>query len=380
MTASRRKFMVAVGVGTLAAQIKSNALAQALNRTGLKDYYAKDFKIGTAIGSDILENNDEALAALVAREFNAITPENCMKWERIRTADEGWNFKDADKFVDYGLKHKMYSVGHTLAWHSQIPDSVFKNAKGDFISADQLKKKMTNHISTLVGRYKGKLTAWDAVNEAIDDGPGNPMRKSHYFNIMGEAFIDHTFHVAHETDPKAHLMYNDYNNEQGGKHEACVELLKRMQKRRVPIGGVGIQGHWSIDGPTPEEIEKSILNFAKLGLRVDVTELDIDVLPQVWNLPTAEISTRFDYTPARDPYKNGLPKEIEEKLAKRWEAIFKMFIKNREHIDRVTTWGVSDDVSWLNDFPIKGRTDYPLLFDRKRAPRDAYFRLIDLKK
>jgi endo-1,4-beta-xylanase len=377
MTASRRKFMAAIGMGTLAAQMKGNALATALNRTGLKDYYADDFKIGTAIGSDILERNDQALAALVAREFNAITPENCLKWERIRTADEGWNFKEGDKFVEFGLQHKMVIVGHTLAWHSQIPDSVFKNEKGDFISADQLKQKMTHHIGTLVGRYKGKIAAWDAVNEAIDDGLGNRMRKSHYFNIMGEEFIYHAFHVAHEADPQAHLIYNDYNIEQGRKNDACLELLKRMQKKGVPVGGVGIQAHWSLHGPSPEKIEQSILDFAELGLRVHLTELDIDVLPQVWSLP---VDTRFDYTPERDPYKNGLPKEIEESLANRWESIFKVLIKQREHIDRVTTWGVSDDVSWLNDFPIKGRTDYPLLFDRKRTPREAYFRLLNLKK
>ncbi len=380
MTVSRRKFIAGAGATFLISQIKANAFAEALKHTGLKDYYAKDFKIGTAIGSDILEKNDQQLSALVAREFNSITPENCLKWESVRTADEGWNFKDGDKFVEFGVKNAMYTIGHTLAWHSQIPDSVFKNDKGNYISAEQLKKKMDHHISTLVGRYKGKIMAWDAVNEAIDDGAGNPMRKSHYFNILGEDFISHAFNVAHETDPDAHLIYNDYNIEQAGKHEAAIALLKRLQKKEVPINGVGIQAHLSISGPSIEQIEKSILNFAKLGLRVHLTELDIDVLPQVWNLPIAEVSTRFEYTSARDPYKNGLPKEIEDKLAKRWESLFEMLIRNRAHIERVTTWGVSDDVSWLNDFPIKGRTDYPLLFDRKRAPHDAYARLINLKK
>jgi endo-1,4-beta-xylanase len=380
MTVSRRKLLAGFGAAFLATQIKTNAFAEASQRTGLKDYYANDFKIGAAIGSDILEKNDRELEALVIREFNSITPENCLKWESVRTADEGWNFNDGDKFVAFGEKNNMYTVGHALAWHSQIPDSVFKNAQGDYISAGHLKKKMENHISTLVGRYKGKIAAWDAVNEAIDDSAGKPLRKSHYFNILGEDFINHTFNLAHEVDPNAHLIYNDYNIEQTGKHEAAIALLMRMQKKGVPVSGLGIQAHWSIGGPSVEQIEKSIRNFAKLGLRVHLTELDIDVLPQVWDLPIAEVSTRFDYTPARDPYKNGLPKEIEKKLAKRWESIFKMLIRNRQHIDRVTTWGVSDDVSWLNNFPIKGRTDYPLLFDRKRTPRDAYTRLIDLKK
>jgi endo-1,4-beta-xylanase len=380
MIESRRKFMAGVAATLLITQIKANAFAEALKRTGLKDYYAKDFKIGTAIGSDILEKNDQNLESLVIREFNSITSENCLKWESVRTADEGWNFKDGDKFVEFGVRNDMHTVGHALAWHSQIPDSAFKNDKGDYISAEQLKKKMEHHISTLVGRYKGKIAAWDAVNEAIDDGAGKPMRKSHYFNILGEDFINHAFNLAHEADPNAHLIYNDYNIEQAGKHEAAIALLQRLQRKGVPVKGLGIQAHWSIHGPSVDQIEKSIRNFAKLGLRVHLTELDIDVLPQVWDLPIAEISTKFDYTPARDPYKNGLPKAIENQLANRWEAIFKMLIRNRVHIERVTTWGVSDDVSWLNNFPIKGRTDYPLLFDRKRTPRDAYLRLINLKK
>jgi len=379
MTISRRKFITNIGAATLAAQLSSNAFAIAAKRTGLKEYYADDFKIGAAIGGQILNGNAE-LEALLVREFNSISPENCLKWESLRTADGGWKWSDADKYVDLGMRNKMYIVGHCLAWHSQVPNSVFKNASGDYFSAEELKKKMTDHITTVVGRYKGKIQAWDVVNEAIGDETGNPMRKSHYFNILGEQFIDHAFYVAHETDPAAHLMYNDYGTERTGKREACIALLKRMKERGVPVNGVGIQAHLHVDEPGVEELEKSIVDFASLGLRVHFTEFDMDVLPNIWKIPVADISTRFEYKPERDPFKDGLPKDMEEKLALRWESIFKIFIKHRDKIERVTTWGISDDGSWLNNFPIRGRTNYALLFDRKHQPHEAYNKLLALRK
>lgn len=379
MTLSRRTFITSMGASAVLAQLTSRAYAEAANRVGLKDYYANDFKIGTAVGGKIL-GGDKELEAILIREFSSTTPENCLKWASIRTADNGWNWRDADTYVDLGTRNNMYVVGHCLAWHSQIPDSVFKNASGDYISAEALSKKMHEHISTLVGRYKGRINAWDAVNEAIGDGNGNPLRTSHYFNILGEQFIDLAFNIAHETDPNVHLIYNDYGIERSGKREACIDLIKRLQKRGVPVNGIGIQAHISIDEPDIADIEKSIVDFAALELRVHFTELDIDVLPNVWKLPVADVSTRFEYKPERDPYIKGLPKEIEDKLADRWESLFKVFIKHRDKIQRVTTWGISDDDSWLNNFPIRGRTNYPLLFDRKHQPHEAYFKLIDLKK
>jgi len=375
---SRRTLIKNIGASALLAQVSSNALAAAIKRTGLKEYYAKDFKIGAAVGGRIL-GGDQELESLLIREFNSITPENCLKWASLRTADGGWNWHDGDRYVELGTAHHMHVVGHCLAWHSQIPESVFKIA-GEYISADELTKKMQEHISAVVGRYKGKINAWDAVNEAIADSDGNPMRPSHYFNILGEKFIDIAFHTAHEVDPACHLIYNDYGTERSGKREACVALLKRLKERGVPVNGVGIQAHLHIDEPDVSEIEKSIIEFSKLGLRVHFTELDIDVLPNVWKIPVADIATRFEYTPERDPYKDGLPAEVEEKLAQRWESLFKLFIKHRDKIERVTTWGISDDGSWLNNFPIRGRTNYPLLFDRKHQPHQAYYKLLALRK
>lgn len=378
MNISRRQLLAMTGAAaTLATTIKAQAAAKASAATGLREAYKDDFLIGAALSARIIKQQDPALIALVNKEFNSITPENCMKWGELYNENGSWKWQDADAFVDFGSKHNLHMVGHTLGWHSQIPDSVFKNKEGNYISKAELEKKQQAHISTIVERYKGKLAAWDVVNEAVGDD--NKMRESHWYKIMGDDFLVNAFNLTHEVDPKAHLMYNDYNNERPEKRQATVDMIKRLQQRGTPIHGVGMQAHIGLE-TNMQDFEDSILAYSALGLKVHLTELDIDVLPSVWNLPVAEISTRFDYTPERDPYTKGLPKKIETQLAKTYESLFKILIKHRDKVDRVTFWGVSDDASWLNDFPIKGRTNYPLLFDRQHAPKSAYFRLMDLKR
>lgn len=378
MNISRRNLLAMSGAtAALIASAKLHAAEKAAAATGLKEAYKDDFLIGAALSVSIIKQQDPKLVALINKDFNSITPENCQKWGEIRNEDGSWKWQDSDAIVDFAGKNKLHMVGHTLGWHSQIPESVFKNKDGSYISKDALAKKQQEHITTLVDRYKGKIHAWDVVNEAVGDD--NKMRDSHWYKIMGDDFLVNAFNLAHETDPKAHLMYNDYNNERKDKRQATVDMIKRLQKRSVPIHGLGMQAHIGL-GTNMQDFEDSILAYSALGLKVHLTELDIDVLPSVWNLPVAEISTRFEYKPERDPYIKGLPKEIDEQLAQAYESLFKILIKHKEKIERVTFWGVSDDASWLNGFPIPGRTNYPLLFDRKQEPKSAYFRLLDLKK
>lgn len=378
MTISRRHLLAMGGTtAALIAAAKLQAAEKAAAATGLKEAYKDDFLIGAALSASIVRAQDPKLVALINKDFNSITTENCQKWGEIRNEDGSWKWQDSDAFVEFGSKHNLHMVGHTLGWHSQIPDSVFKDKDGNYITKEALAKKQQEHITTLVNRYKGKIAAWDVVNEAVgDDGK---MRDSHWYKIMGDDFLLNAFNLAHEADPKAHLMYNDYNNERADKRKVTLEMLARLQKRGAPIHGLGMQAHVGLESNL-QDFEDSILAYSALGLKVHLTELDIDVLPSVWNLPVAEISTRFDYKPERDPYIKGLPKEIDEKLAKAYETLFKILIKHRDKVDRVTFWGISDDASWLNDFPIKGRTNYPLLFDRQQQPKAAYFRLLDLKR
>ena len=378
MSLSRRRFLGCTAAAIALMQVKNNALAKAIAHTGIKDVFKDDFRIGTAISTASLVNNNQQLLAFIAREFNAITPENCMKWQPINPKDQQWDWAAADRFVAYGEAHQMYIVGHNLVWHSQVPAEIFKDENNNPVSKEKLTARMQQHIATLVGRYQGRINAWDVVNEAVEDD--GSWRKSPWYNTLGENFIAQAFHMAHAADPNAHLIYNDYNTETPAKRDFIVKMVKDFKKQGVPIQGVGMQEHLSLNDPKLEEIEKTILALADAGVRVHITELDIDVLPSVWNLPTAEVSTRFEYRPERDPYIAGLPKDIEEKLSKRYEDIFKIYVKHHDKIERVTTWGTADNESWLNDFPIKGRTNYPLLFDRQLMPKPAYYRLINLKK
>jgi endo-1,4-beta-xylanase len=377
MNISRRRLLALTGAATSIAAAKLQAAEKASAATGLKDAYKDDFLIGAALSVPIIEKQEPGLIALINKDFNSITPENCMKWDETRNEDGSWKLADADAFVAFGSKHNLHMVGHTLGWHSQTSDTVFKNKNGKYISKTALAKKQKEHITTIVDRYKGKLAAWDVINEAVGDD--NKMRASHWYNIMGDDFLFNAFNLAHETDPKAHLKYNDYNNERPEKRQATIDMLKRLKKRGAPMHGLGMQAHIGLDANL-QDFEDSIIAYSALGLKIHLTELDIDVLPSVWNLPVAEISTRFEYKPERDPYTQGLPKEIDEKLAKTYESLFKILLKHRDKIERVTFWGVSDDASWLNGFPIVGRTNYPLLFDRKHQPKSAYFRLLDLKR
>jgi endo-1,4-beta-xylanase len=281
----------------------------------------------------------------------------------------------ADKYVEYGQKNGMYIVGHTLVWHSQMTKEVDK-----IENADLLRKYMADHINIVVGRYTGKINSWDVVNEALNED--GTLRKSIFLNVLGENYIKEAFDLAAKADPKAELYYNDYNIEQPAKRAGAIALIKKLKASGTKIDGVGIQGHWSLSGASAKEIEDTIIEFSALGVKVAFTELDITVLPNPWDLKGADVKQNFsDYEgdPKMNPYPNGLPESIQNDLAKRYEDIFKVFLKHKDKISRITFWGVNDGHSWLNGWPIKGRTNYPLLFDRNFQPKTAYNAVIDLK-
>ena len=338
----------------------------------LKSVYQEDFLIGTALGTEhILEKNEKA-NLLIKREFNAITPENIMKSQLIHPAVNIYNFDIADKYVEYGQKNKMYVVGHTLVWHSQLPAFVNK-----IRSADSLRIFMTEHINTVAGRYAGKINSWDVVNEALNED--GTLRKSIFLNKLGEGYIKEAFDLAAKADPNAALYYNDYNIEQPAKRKGAIEIIKKLQASGTKINGVGIQGHWSINNLNLKNIEESIIEFSQLGIKVAFTELDLTVLPNPWDLKGADVNQQFAENPPLNPYKDALPDSIQTVLANRYKDIFKIFLKHRDKISRVTFWGVDDSHSWLNGFPIRNRTNYPLLFDRALEPKKAYQAVLSLK-
>ena len=346
-----------------------------LNSTdSLKKYYSSFFNIGAAINEDIILGLDNDSKQIVETQFNSITPENSLKWMFVQPYPNSFNFTVADKYVNIGIKNKMHIVGHALVWHSQLADFM-QNVK----SKAEMNKHFENHINTVVSRYKGKIDAWDVVNEAFNED--GSLRESVFYKFLGKNYIEKAFKLANEIDPNADLIYNDYNLYKKEKRDGVIQMVKQMQSKGIKIDGIGVQAHWSLNQPSLNEIEQIIFDISELGVDVMFTELDISVLPSPWEQVGAEVSqnfSRFEGDAKMNPYPDKLPKSIQHKLAKRYNDIFQLFIKHSDKISRVTFWGVMDKHSWLNNFPIKGRTNYPLLFDRNYQAKEAHKSLIIL--
>lgn len=357
----------------LLTSCKSKVEEKPKEETSLKNAYKNDFLIGTALSeAHINENPDAKITKLISKEFNSITAENLMKSMFVHPEKEIFDFNLSDKFIAYGEEHNMFVHGHTLIWHSQLAPW-FKNIK----DSTEMVQAMENHIKTIVGRYKGKIGSWDVVNEALNDD--GTLRNSVFLEMLGEDYLPMVFKWVQEADPDVELFYNDYSMTLPEKRAGAIRIIKQIQDKGVKIDGVGMQGHWNLKTPSLEIIEQSILDYAALGVKVAITELDVSVLPSPWGLQGAEISQRFENTPKMNPYPQTLPDSVQTQLAQRYQDIFKLFLKHKDKISRVTFWGVNDSQTWLNDFPIKGRTNYPLLFDRALNTKPAYDSIIALK-
>jgi endo-1,4-beta-xylanase len=345
---------------------------------GLKDAFAPAFMIGAALGPLQFTDRDTATATLVKREFNAITPENVLKWERVHPQPNGYTFAPADQYVAFGERNRMFVVGHTLVWHNQTPRWVFENAQGQPLTREELLARMKEHISTVVGRYKGRIKGWDVVNEALNDD--GSLRASPWLRIIGPDYIAKAFEFAHEADPAAELYYNDYGLDYPAKRDGAVRLVRSLQERGIRVHAVGTQEHLRLTTPSIAQVDSSIRALASLGVKVNVTELDVDVLPQATRNTGADVSLNAGPAPALDPYKGGLPDSVQQALARRYEDLFRVYLQHRDVIERVTFWGAADHASWLNGWPVRGRTNYPLLFDRQNQPKPAYHRLMSLTR
>ncbi|UWY27708.1 endo-1,4-beta-xylanase [Flavobacterium sp. TR2] len=339
----------------------------------LKDAYKDDFYIGTALSVDQIEEKDKKVDSLIRKEFNAITAENIMKSMFTHPQKDKYDFTLSDKFVAYGEKNKMFIHGHTLIWHSQLAPWMEKIA-----DSIEMKAFMQDHITTIVSKYKGRINSWDVVNEALNED--GTLRQSVFLKALGEKYLVNAFKLAAKADPKAELYYNDYNIEEPAKRAGAIALIKKIKAEGGKVYGVGIQGHWRLESPSIEEIEKSILEYSALGLKVAFTELDITVLPNPWDLKGADVNQKFEGNAKMNPYPERLPDSVQTQLAERYASIFKLFLKHKDKISRVTFWGVHDGQSWLNDWPIKGRTNYPLPFDKQLKHKPAYDSILNLKE
>ena len=325
----------------------------------LKDAYKDCFMIGVALNQRQFTEQDANGAALVKRQFNSISPENVMKWESIHpwSGSDGYDFTAADRYVEFGEKNGMFIVGHTLIWHSQTPRWVFQGEGTNAITREVLLERMRDHIHTVVGRYKGRIKAWDVVNEALNED--GSLRQSQWYRIIGEDYIEKAFEYAHEADPAAELRYNDFSIENEPKRKGTIAFVKKLQAQKVPIGGLGSQTHANLTSPCAELLDTSLTEFAELGIPISITELDVDSSIRGQRNQSAEVSQNAQSGGG------GVVDDANQKLADQYGSLFRVFLKHRKNIQLVTFWGVTDRDSWR-------RSGNPLLFDREGKPKNCF--------
>ena len=341
--------------------LSSNVFSQ--TNVGLKDYYRDYFPIGVAVNPRMLESGKES--SLILAQFNSMTPENVMKMGPIHPEENRYNWEPADKIANFAVKNGLKLRGHTLCWHNQTPNWFFTDSSDKTVSKEVLLARLKRHINDVVSRYKGKVYAWDVVNEAVPDGGADIYRKSKFLEIIGEEYIQRAFEYAHEADPTAKLFYNDYNTENKAKRDKIYLIVQGLVAKGVPIHGVGLQAHWSLFEPTSQELEESITKFASLGLKIQITELDVSVHPKQHEASKEAFKGVSVFTP-----------EMEEKQAQHYKMLFEVFRKYKNNISGITFWNLSDNYSWLDNFPIRGRKDFPLLFDQNNQPKKAFFEVV----
>ncbi|MDX2066082.1 MAG: endo-1,4-beta-xylanase [Fimbriimonadaceae bacterium] len=326
----------------------------------------KRVQIGVAVNTGLL--GDATYTGLIKREFGSVTAENCMKPASILKAPGEYDFAETDRFIEFAERNGIEVIGHTLVWHSQSPSFLFASADGKPLPRDEALRNMREYITKVVGRYRGRINGWDVVNEAVADGGG--LRQTPALRAIGEDYLLKAFQYAAEADPKAELYYNDYNIELDYKRASGLELVRKLREAGARIDAVGIQGHYLLTSDMAE-IQRGVKAYTDAGFKVMITELDVDVLPRAGQ-GGADVSA-LERT-GMNPYVEGLPNDKQAELAAKYGQLFDFFLA-QPNLTRITFWGATDAHTWLNGFPVRGRTNHPLLFDRKYQPKPAYDRV-----
>lgn len=339
------------GLNTMTQQERAESIPM------LHEAFHQQFRIGAAVNPTTLNTQAE----LLKHHFNSVTAENEMKFERLQPEEGKYTFSEADRLVDFATAHGMGVRGHTLVWHNQTPSWMFENQDGGTVNRETLLARMKSHIETVVTRYKEIVYAWDVVNEAVSDNGGELLRPSKWLDIIGEDFIVKAFEYAHAADPNALLFYNDYNESVPEKREKIHTLVRSLLEKGAPIHGIGLQAHWNLEHPSIDEIKEAIERYASLGLKLHITELDVSMF--------AFEDRRTDLTAPQEA--------MLVRQAERYRQFFRLFKEYREHIHSVTFWGAADDYTWLDHFPVRGRKNWPFLFDEKHRPKASFWNVIE---
>ncbi|MCK0470990.1 endo-1,4-beta-xylanase [Halalkalibacter sp. APA_J-10(15)] len=326
----------------------------------LHEVFGDYFSIGAAVNSKTIHTQRD----LLSYHYNSITAENEMKFESLHPCEHHYTFEHADRLISFAKEHEMEVRGHTLVWHNQTSKWVFEQQDGNLVDRQTLLKRMQSHIETVMKRYKGQIYAWDVVNEVVSDKNEEMLRPSKWLDIVGEDFISKAFEYAHSADPNALLFYNDYNEFVPKKREKIYSMVKSLKENGTPIHGIGLQAHWNLEYPTQDLIRQGLERYASLGLQLHITELDVSV---------------FNH----DDRRTDLVEPTEalmEMQAERYEMFFNIFKEYSDVISSVTFWGAADDYTWLNDFPVRGRRNWPFPFDSNHQPKKSYWKLLDVAR
>jgi GH35 family endo-1,4-beta-xylanase/lysophospholipase L1-like esterase len=337
-------------------------------RPSLKEAVGNRFKLGVGVSHVVVQNPEDA--ALILRHFQILTPENCMKPQNIHPAESGWDFDDSDRFVEFARANQLEVVGHCLVWaKDDRTDAWMMQENGQPVSREMLLHRIETHVQTVVERYADAVTMWDVVNEAVGDSDDGLLRDSVYSRTTGIDFIVTAFHAARAKDPTALLIYNDYNDHLPDKRKKIIELLTQLKQKGAPVDAYGMQGHFELGDDSVAQLRETFDALRSLGLKVVVSELDIDVVTRSrwW----ADGGKYRDELATYDPYRDGLPSDIEQRQSQQYVELFKLFVENSDIIERVSFWNLHDGQSWLNFFPWR-RVNYPLLFDRQRRSKPAF--------
>jgi endo-1,4-beta-xylanase len=368
----------ALAAAAQAQPVRKGSAETPLAEPALKEVFRDAFRVGAAVNPRQFGEQDAEGVAIIRRHFDTITPENVLKWELVHPRPGVYAFEEPDRYVAFGEKNGMFVIGHTLVWHSQVPRWVFQDAAGQPVGRDTLLARMRDHIMTVVGRYKGRIKGWDVVNEALNED--GTLRDSPWRRIIGDDYLVKAFQYAREADPAAELYYNDYSLENPAKRDGAVRLIRMLQDAGVKVAAIGTQEHNKMDWPSAADVDAMIRAFAATGVKVNVTELDVDVLPRATRAQGAEVSDRAALQAGQNPYSAGLPDSVQQALARRYAELFRVYLAHKDVMDRVTFWGVRDGDSWLNNWPVRGRTSYPLLFDRQGRPKPAFDAVVRLAR
>jgi len=330
---------------------------------GLKDAWQHAFRVGAAVSGKTLKQKEAD--EIITRHFSSLTPENAMKFGEIHPEEKSWNWEETDFIADYARAKNIALRGHTIVWHNQTPSWLFQSGSTGQVSKIELFRRLENHIAALTRRYNQAVYAWDVLNEVIDveKGDDKGFRLSSWYKIGGRELYEFAFKTVREASPNARLFYNDYNIESGAKLKATLRFLAELLDAGVPVQGIGIQGHWFYNYPGEDTLRTAIEKYAALGLEIEFTEVDISAY-------------EFDESRDQKDFFSSMPEDRVRKQAERYKELF-CIAANYPAVKNITTWGIADNHTWLDNFPVRGRKNWPLLFDQNYHSKEIVPALVE---